>query len=129
MPAPRPAHHESGDRAENDNRDLRPCGGRKRHQDQGKDCDGRARPVGREALRHAHDRLGDNGDRHELEAVQQSLAGRPFERALGVGEQRHRHGRRQREPGPSGEAAEITRARETDGEAGLAARRTRQELA
>ena len=126
---PLPADNQPRGRAENDHRDLRPRGRRKRHQDQRKDGDRRARPVGREALRHSHDRLGDDRDRDELEAVQQPVARPSSERALAVGEERHRRGRRQREPGPGGEAAEVAGAREPDREAGLTAGRTRQELA
>ena len=124
-----PADNQPGGRAENDHRDLRPRGRRKRHQDQGKDGDRRARPVGREALRHSHDRLGDDRDRDELEAVQEPVARPSSERALAVGEERHRRGRRQREPGPGGETAEGAGAREPNGEASLTAGRPRQELA
>ena len=103
--------------------------GREGDQDEGENCDRRARPVGREALRHAEHRLRDDGDRDQLEAVQQPLARRAVQRARAIGEERHRDRRRQGEAGPGRERAEIAGAHEADGEPDLAARGPRQELA
>ena len=85
--------------------------------------------VGREVPGHAQHRLGDDRDRDELEAVQEPVARRAFQRALSIGEQRScaiadgsvNPAQAARPPSRSG-------AHEPDREAGLAAGRPRQEL-
>ena len=73
--------------------------------------------------------MRDDGDRNELQAVQEPFARRASERAGAEAHQRHGDRRGQREPGPSREAAEIARAHEADRKAHLAARGAGQELA
>jgi hypothetical protein len=125
----RPAKDESREAAENDCADLAQAPGRGGRRDHRRDGDRRTRPVRREASRHPQDRLRDNGDRDQLEAVQQALGRPAFQRARAIGEERHRDGGRQRESDPRGEPAEIGGAQEPDCETGLAARGARQELA
>ena len=55
--------------------------------------------------------------------------GRPLPLGRAVSEEHQKQGRRRRKACPRGQAAEIARAREADGERDLAARRARQELA
>ena len=121
--------HEPREAAEHDRSDLAHAPGRERHQAQGQDRDRRARLVRRKASRHPEHGLGDNGDGDELEAMDEAVARPPGNRAGGIGEQGHRDSGRQRETGPGRQAAEIAGPRQADGEAGLAARGTGQELA
>ena len=102
---------------------------RKGRHDQREDCDRRAWPVRREVPGHAEHSLCDDGDSHELEAVQQSLPCRSGQRASAIGEDRQRDRRRQRESGPGGKSADIARPQEPDREARLAACRAWKELA
>ena len=85
-----PADDKSGEGAEKYDGDLAPRRRNERRQDQRQDGDRRPRPVGREALGHPQDRLGDDCNRDQLEAVEQPIASRAFQRALAVGEERHR---------------------------------------
>ena len=115
--------------ARGDGRNLARSGRREGHQDQGEDRDRRTRLVGRKVLHHAEHGLRDDGDGDELQAMQQAIARRAFERARAETHERHGDRRGQREPGPRREAAKITGAHEADRKPCLAARRAGQELA
>ena len=80
------ADKDSREGSEKDDSDLRPCWRRKRGQDQRQAGNRRPGPVWTQGLSHSHHSLSDNGDRDQLEAVQQAVADRPLERALAIGE-------------------------------------------
>ena len=123
------AKDEPEEAARDDRAELADAAGREGDQDEGEDGDRRARAIGREALGHAEHRLRDNGDRHQLEPMQQALACGPVKRARPIRDERHRDRRRQGEAGPGRQRAGIACAHEADGEPDLAARGPRQELA
>ena len=128
-PPPPTADQKPGDAADEDRRDLARARGRERRQPERHDGDSGPRPVWRKAARHAQDRLSDDGDRDELEPVEQPLPRRPAERVLGGGEERQGDRGGQREPGPGRDPAENPGPPEPDRKDDLAARRPGQELA
>ena len=123
-----PQQHNAGERAERDGAELAGGGRHRKHQGRRDDRKRRPRLAGRHGARHAPHRLGDHGDRRDLEAVQPGGVDRA--EVLDAERKQHqRDGRGQGEPGPGGERAGKPGAGQADADADLAARRTRQELA
>ena len=85
-------------------------------------------PVRAQRARHPPDRLRDDGDSDELEAMEQARSRGTAQRAGAVGEENEHNRRRQREAGPRRERAAITGPHQPDRKSNLAGRRTRQKL-
>ena len=97
--------------------------------DGGRD-DGKRRPfaIRRKRAHHRQHRLRDDGDGRDLEPMQPAAAERIAGVGDAVGEQHERNRRRQRKSAPRRERAEISRARQADGDRDLGAGRAGQEL-
>ncbi len=124
------AEEQAGGRSERDRADLAEgsaC------EDRNGDCrkgNAGALPIRREALRHAPDRLRDDGDGNEFQAVEQTFRNGAGEGGGAERENKEDECRRQREGAPGGKPARKAVAPEdAEREADLAGSRARQELA
>ena len=115
-----PAHENDGD--------LRQGARNQRGDDRRRDSHARPRAVGTQRTAHAPKRLGDNGDGHDLQAMQPHMV-RARVQALPHAECDHGQGRRQREAEPRQQGAGQSALQQAQRDPDLAAGRSGQELA
>ena len=120
-----PAEEAAGD----DRADLPERGRQAQRQDRRRRRERRARTVRTQAARHAPHGLGDDGDGDRLQPVEPGRARRSAQPDHAIAEGDERQRRWQGEADPRGGGARQSAAPIADGQADLAARRARQELA
>ena len=116
-------------RADSDGPDLGDSASAEDDDDHGKHGDAGTGPVWRQRAGHAPDGLRDNRHGHQLQAVDQALAGAGLDRGRAKGDQQHDEGRGQGKAAPCGKATEqAAAAQDAERKADLARRRSGQEL-
>ena len=125
-----PAKPEARARAEHDRRDLPERSGEQDDDRNRGERNTGARPVGGEGARHPPDRLRDDRDRDELEAVQEAFGHRSGESGRPHRKGKHDQGGGHGKAEPRGKAAhETVAAQHAEGKADLAGGWPRKKLA
>ncbi len=124
-----PAEPQAGKSAKRDGADLGGGRGAEEYNECGGKSDGSPLPVWAQAASHSPNRLRNDCHGNEFQAVQQPCAGRAAKQICAIGEQNQSNGRGERKAGEGRKRASKTGPHQPNREAGLAARRSRQELA